>query len=71
MLLCRLSTLFFDSREQALDLPVGRAQAAGLNQVLQGSMELSEWGETKKKQNVSFLEDEMKTRGQLLCCVLS
>lgn len=41
MLLCSLPTLLFDPGQQPLDLPVGWAQVARLNQVLQGGMELS------------------------------
>lgn len=40
-MLRNLPTLFLDPGQQALDLPVGGAQAAGVNQVLQGSVELS------------------------------
>lgn len=57
MLLCNLPTLFLDPGQQALDLPVGWTQAAGLNQVLQGCMELSEWWER---------ESESKDRQKIL-----
>lgn len=42
LLLSNLSTLLLDPGKQTLDLPVGRTQATGLDQVLQGGVELPE-----------------------------
>lgn len=57
MLLCNLTTLFFDTGQEALDLPIRRTQAAGFNQVLQGGMKLSEFGaresDIKNQQTIS------------------
>lgn len=62
MLLCNLPTLFFDPGQQALDLSVGWAQAAGLNQVFQGCVELTEWRERESdsKDRNKISEDDIK-----------
>lgn len=50
MLPGNLPTLLSNPRQQALDLPVRRTEATRLDQVFQGCVKLSEWGQTSKKQ---------------------
>lgn len=52
MLPGNLPTLLFDPRQQALDLPVRRTEATCLDQVFQGCVKLSEWGQTEQKESM-------------------
>lgn len=53
----KLPTLLFDPRQQALNLPVRRTEAARLDQVLQGCVKLSKWWQTDnfRRNNASAL----------------